>query len=78
MSKLQEKRLLNGLSQWQLSIKTNIPIGTIQKYENGYTPIDGAKIKTLALLAQALNCKITDIIEDQETIEICIKNGSLV
>lgn len=70
MSKLQDRRVAEGLTQFQLAVKTNIPITTIQKYESGYTPIDGAKIKTLALLARALRCNFIDLLEDQETIDL--------
>lgn len=65
MSKLQEKRKQLNYTQWELSIKTKIPIGTIQKYESGYTPIEGAKIRTLLDISKALNCRIEDIIEDE-------------
>lgn len=70
MTKLQDKRINCNLTQWQLALKTNIPIGTIQKYESGYTPIDGAKIKTLCIISKVLNCKIEDIKEDDETITL--------
>lgn len=74
MSKLQDRRLEAGLTQWQLAIKTEIPITTIQKYESGKSPIDGAKLKTLLILARSLNCKLIDIIEDSETIKLLEDN----
>lgn len=75
MSKLQDIREKAGLTQWQLSLLTEIPITTIQKYEIGKANIDGAKIKTLAILARVLNCKIEDIIEDEYTISLLKLNS---
>lgn len=73
MSKLKNVRNLKKLSQSELATASGIKLKTLQKYEQGQKNIDGAKIKTLAQLAQALDCKIVDIIEDTETIEILKK-----
>lgn len=75
MSKLQDMREKVGLTQWQLSLLSEIPITTIQKYEIGKANIDGAKIKTLAILAKVLNCRIEDIIEDEYTISLLKLNS---
>lgn len=74
MSKLQDRRVEVGLTQWQLSILTEIPVTTIQKYEVLKPSIDGAKIKTLAIIARALKCDISDLIEDPETINLLKSN----
>lgn len=70
MSKLQDRRVAAGLTQTQLAYKADISSVTLVKYENGERQIDGAKIRTLALIARALNCRIEDIIEDEETISL--------
>lgn len=73
MNKLQEIRLSRGLSQSDLSIATQIPTGSIQAYEQGRKDINGAKLKTLLLFCNVLNCKIEDIIEEQDTIDLLRK-----
>lgn len=73
MNKLQEIRLLRGLSQNDLAIETQIPTGSIQAYEQGRKDINGAKLKTLLLLCNVLNCKLEDIIEDKDTIDLIRK-----
>lgn len=70
MKKLQEVRKEKNLTQWELSLESMIPIGTIQKYESGQADIDGAKLKTLLILCKVLNCNIQDIIEDEQTLEL--------
>lgn len=73
MKKLQDIRVSRGLSQNDLSLATQIPTGSIQAYEQGRKDINGAKLKTLLLLCSVLNCKLDDIIEDQETINLIRK-----
>lgn len=62
-TKMKQLRLDAGLSQSELSKKTKIPITTIQKYETGVRPIDGAKLSTLCQICLVLDCKIVDILE---------------
>lgn len=68
---LQEIRKARGLSQSQLANKAKVNFRTLQYYEQGATDINGAKLSTLIKLAQALECKITDILSDKELIENC-------
>ncbi len=63
---MREKR---ELSQAELARIAHISVRTIQHYEQNTCNIDGANIKTLAKLANALQCGITDILEDPELIE---------
>lgn len=67
--KLQEKRIAAGLSQSQLAKLSGVPVGVLQHYEQGTRQIDGAKLETLADLAAALGCKISDILESAELAE---------
>ena len=67
--KLQQLRQNNGLSQKQLSDESKIPLRTIQQWECGQRNIDGASINRLCDLAIALNCKIYDLIDDEELIQ---------
>lgn len=63
---MREKR---ELSQAELAQIAHISKRTLQDYEQSRHNIDGANIKTLAKLANALQCSITDILEDPELIE---------
>lgn len=65
MTKLQSLRKTKKLSQFELSIKTKIPMGSLQAYEQGRKNIDGAKIRTLLDISKALDCRIEDILEDE-------------
>lgn len=66
MSKLQELRKAQGLSQSQLAKITNINVRVLQNYEQQERPIDNAGLDKLIPLALALNCKISDILENEE------------
>jgi transcriptional regulator with XRE-family HTH domain len=68
-SKLRRLRVKKELSQSELADLSGVPLKTLQKYEQGTTPLDGAKLNTICNLCIALNCKIEDIIEDEELIE---------
>lgn len=68
-SKLRILRVKRGLSQSELAKLSDIPVRTLQKYENNYQSIDGAKLNTICQLSAALECKITDILESDELIE---------
>ena len=63
MSRLKERREELGLSQSQLARKTEIPVRTIQQYEQRQKNINHAKIAYLTAFAKALMCKETDLTE---------------
>ncbi len=69
MTKLRVVRVRKGLSQNGLSEKSGVPKKTIQHYEQGTHDINGAKLKTLCALSEALDVKIPDIIEDNDLIK---------
>lgn len=64
--KLKEMRQAAGLSQSQLAEKTGINVRTLQHYEQGSKIFDHARIDTILKVCLALNCKLTDIVENQE------------
>lgn len=70
MTRLQERRQVKNYSQIELSKIAGLNPQAIHQYETGYRKIEGCNIKALAKIAKALDCKITDLIEDQETIDI--------
>ena len=63
MSKLQDIRKANNLSQSKLADKSEVNLRMIQKYENGEKGINKAQAITLYKLAQALDCTIEDLLE---------------
>lgn len=72
MKSLREKA---GLSRKQLSEKTGINIRTIEAYEQGLKDINGAKLKTLLKLCLVLDCKLVELITDEETKELLMHNN---
>ena len=74
MTKLQERRE-KKFSRNELSQMLGFKPQLIRQYEQGFRNIDGANIKTLAKLARALNCKLSDLVEDEETVRILLELG---
>ena len=71
--KLKEMRQSKGLSQSQLAEKTGINLRTIQHYEQGSKNFDHARIDTIMKICIALHCKLEDVIENQEYIDLIKK-----
>jgi transcriptional regulator with XRE-family HTH domain len=63
MKKLRESL---GMTHEQLAIKSGLSIQLVRLYE--YEPVrrNNAKLISLIKLAKALNCKVSDLIEDKE------------
>ena len=68
-TKLRIVRVRSGLSQSELSEASGVPKKTIQRFEQEPNKIDSTKLNTLCGLCEALDCRITDIIEDERLIE---------
>ena len=71
--KLKELRLKKGLSQSQLADETGISVRIIQHYEQGSRVLDNARIDTILKFCVALDCKISEIIENAEYLELLKK-----
>lgn len=71
--KLKEMRQSRGLSQSQLAEKTGINIRTLQHYEQGSKNFDHARIDTILRVCIALGCKLDDIIENPEYVDLIKK-----
>ena len=65
---LPELRKSKKMTQAELSKATGISKRVIQAYEQGDRDINGAKLDTLLSLAIALNCDLSRIITDANTI----------
>lgn len=71
--KLKEVRQARGLSQSQLAEKAHMNVRTLQHYEQGSKIFDHARIDTILRVCLALNCKIDEVIENPEYIELLDK-----
>ena len=68
--KLQEIRKKRGFSQGELAKLSEVSVRTLQQYESGYRNINTAKLETLCMLAEALKCRVADIIDDEELLKL--------
>ena len=66
---LKEIRESRGMSQQDLSDKSGINKRMIQAYEQGYRDINGAKLTTLVTLCIALECHLSEIVEDAQLVK---------
>ena len=71
--KLKEMRQAKGLSQSQLAEKANMNVRTLQHYEQGSKNFDHSRIDTILRVCLALECKLEDIIENEEYLELLDK-----
>lgn len=72
-TKLKAMRIKAGLSQSELAVKSGISLRTLQAYEQGYKTFDNARIDTLLKVALACECKLEDIIENEDYLDLLHK-----
>lgn len=70
MVKLKEMRQSKGLSQSQLAEKAHLNVRTLQHYEQGSKIFDHARLDTILKCAIALGCKIEDIIDTKDYVNL--------
>lgn len=63
---LKRRRLAAGLSQSQLASLTNIPVRTIQQYEQGQKDINKARAEYVIALSHALYCDPQALLENDK------------
>ena len=66
---LKEIRESRGMSQQDLADKSGINKRMIQAYEQGYRSVDGAKLATLVTLCVALECHLSEIVDDAQLVK---------
>lgn len=71
--KLKEMRQARGLSQSKLAEKAGVNVRILQHYEQGSKNFDHARIDTIMKICIALNCKLEDVIENPEYVELIKK-----
>lgn len=62
-SQLKRLRMYAMLSQSELANKAQVPVRTIQQYEQRQKNINNAKAETVIRLARALYCRVEDLME---------------
>lgn len=62
-SKLKAMRKSKGMTQQDLSNLSGVNLRSIQNYEQGNKPINGASVVVVLALAEALNCSVYEIID---------------
>lgn len=73
--KLQSVRKGRGLSQAQLAEITGINARMIQHYEQGRKDLNAARLSTILKLCKALDCRMSDILNDPDTLELLREYG---
>ena len=63
MTNLKRLRISSGITQATLSERTGISLRTIQEYEQGRKPINGAAALTVHRIAQELGVTVEDLLE---------------
>lgn len=67
---LQRLRKEAGLSQSQLAKLAGLNVQVLQQYERGARDLNGAKLATLLKICNTLECRLADILTDEETLEL--------
>lgn len=71
--KLKQLRQAAGLSQSQFAEKAEMSVRTLQHYEQGSKDFNNARIDTIMKACIVLNCKLEDIIDNPDYIELLKK-----
>lgn len=74
--KLKEVRLSKGFSQSKLADLAGINVRTLQHYEQESKNFDHARIDTIFSVCNVLECKLSDVITDENFISIFEKYES--
>lgn len=70
MTKLQEVRKEKGFSQAALANQTGLALRTITSLEQGVRSTNKAELSTLLKLCLVLECPLSAILDDPETLEL--------
>lgn len=69
-TKLKALRVNSGHTQLEVATKAGLNLRTYQYYEQGNKPIESAKLEVLLKICLSLNCKLDEIIDDPELVEV--------
>lgn len=76
MTKLQDIRKGKGLSQGALADTIGMSLRTVTSLEQGVRNINKAELSTLLKLCLALDCRLEDILDDPETLDLLARYES--
>lgn len=65
MTNLKKIRTETGISRAELAEKTGLKLTAIRDYEQNHKPINNAAAISVYRLAQALDCKVEDLLETE-------------
>ena len=65
MNNLKYYRKLAGLSQGELAEQADISVRTLQDYEQGRKPLEGARAITVLTLSRLVGCTVEDLIDKE-------------
>lgn len=74
-SKLKVMREERELTQREVAELSGVSFRMIKDYEQGQRDINGAKLLTLLRLCLALGCRLEEILDDAETLELLERYG---
>lgn len=63
MTNLKRIRIQAGITQLELSTRSGVNLRTLQDYEQGRKPINGAAALTVLRIAKELNVTVEDLLE---------------
>ena len=66
MTNLKQYRVMRGLTQLELSVRSGISLRTLQDYEQGRKPINQAAAIKVCKLAEILDCNVWELLEDED------------
>lgn len=69
-SKLKMMREQRGMTQQTTADISGVGLRNIRSYEQETRDINGAKLSTLLKLCLALGCRLEEIVDDAETVEL--------
>ena len=69
-TKLKAMRIKRGMAQAQLADAANINVRVLQHYEQGSRSFDGARLDVILKVCLALNCKVSDVLDNESNIAL--------
>lgn len=66
VSNLAKVRIFRGYTQEELANRAGVSLRVLQNYEQGANNINGAKLRKLCKIADALGCSVLDILQPEK------------
>lgn len=66
VSNLAKVRIFRGYTQAELANRAGVSLRVLQNYEQGANNINGAKLRKLCKIADALGCSVLDILQPEK------------